>query len=260
MGIASLHPSYALLRSTLRSIRGMLACGSHDPRYTWPRSCRMGRAKAKPIDGFREVMGIASLHPSCALRCAASGACWPVDHTIPATPGREVVGWVERSDTHRWLPRSDGYRFAPPILRSTLRSIRGMLACGSHDPRYTWPRSCRMGRAKAKPIDGFREVMGIASLHPSYALRCAASGACWPVDHTIPATPGREVVEWVERSETHRWLPRGDGYRFAPPIVRPTLRSIRGMLACGSHDPRCTWPRSRRMGRAQRNPSMASEK
>src|SRR5712671_3685931 len=199
-------------------------------------------------------MGIASLHPSCALRCAASGACWSVDHTIPATPGREVVGWVERSETHRWLPRGDGYRFAPPILRSTLRSIRGMLACGSHDPRCTWPRSCRMGRARAKPIDGFREVMGIASLHPSYALRCAASGACWPVDHTIPATPGRAVVGWVERSETHRWLPRSDGDRFAPPILRPTLRSIRGVLACGSHDPRYTWPRSRRMGRAKAIP------
>src|SRR6267143_1388673 len=213
MGIASLHPSYALLRPTLRSIRG-------------------------------------------------HAGLW-ITRSPLHLAAQSQDGWSE-SDTHRWLPRSDGYRFAPPILRSTLRSIRGMLACGSHDPRCTWPRSRRMGGAKAIPIDGFREVMGIASLHPSYALRCAASGACWPVEHTIPATPGRAVVGWVERSETHRWLPRGDGYRFAPPILRfTTLYAAQHPWAC--------WPVDHTIpaapGRAvagwverKRYPSMASEK
>ena len=34
-------------------------------------------------------------------------------------PKEGIVGWVERSDTHRLATGIDGYRFAPPILRAT---------------------------------------------------------------------------------------------------------------------------------------------
>jgi hypothetical protein len=38
------------------------------PTATWPRSRRMGRAEAKPIAmASNEVMGIASLNPSCTF-------------------------------------------------------------------------------------------------------------------------------------------------------------------------------------------------
>src|SRR5206468_3798117 len=33
-------------------------------------------------------------------------------------PKERIVGWVERSDTHRLATGIDGYRFAPPILRA----------------------------------------------------------------------------------------------------------------------------------------------
>src|SRR5947209_18514674 len=40
-------------------------------------------------------------------------------------PKERIVGWVERSDTHRLATGIDGYRFAPPILRAVeLQQLR----------------------------------------------------------------------------------------------------------------------------------------
>ena len=36
-----------------------------------------------------------------------------------------IVGWVERSETHRSRTGTDGYRFAPPILRDCMKRKDG---------------------------------------------------------------------------------------------------------------------------------------
>src|SRR3954454_6868655 len=42
----------------------------------------------------------------------------------PSKSVRRDVGWVERSETHRGRAGDDGYRFAPPILRTTTVLLR----------------------------------------------------------------------------------------------------------------------------------------
>ena len=61
--------------------------------------------------------------------------------TVRSAVKQELVGWVERSDTHPLITRHevDGYRFAPPILRNCpvlLATMRGNL-----NPQPPPPRS-----------------------------------------------------------------------------------------------------------------------
>src|SRR5207249_10315222 len=90
-------------------------------------------------------------------------------------PKERIVGWVERSDTHRVATGIDGYRFAPPILRAVelqqlrlfrrdpvARADRTALdhlgidpAIGVAEPALQRLRACKVARGRVRiDIDG----------------------------------------------------------------------------------------------------------
>ncbi len=82
----------------------------------------------------------------------------------------QLVGWVERSETHRGLEKDDGFRFALPILRAANRAV-GLGSAKCHRASPDAHGGAKPGKPDRSASHGDRESGG-ARRSASRRCRC----------------------------------------------------------------------------------------